>query len=300
VPDRERHYPRRTISWTIVVGGVAVGSVMPSTVFAARPHAGATAADPPPLVAHWDMNEHRRAKILHDVSGNGYDGTIGRRVIRSGTNHRFTPIAYGVKQNGRVDVVPDAAGLDPGDAPFSVRVTFKWPGNYDNNLIQKGQGSPAGGMFKMKTTVPAAGQPPGYLKCLFRGSIGDSQVESYAAPRVDDGKWHTVLCRRTTTHTVMRLDGTVVDTNPKDPGTISNDWPIAIGGDTSCASSECNFWWGRIGDVRWSVQARESRVNVADRVHGHGTKLGDYHDHLVGRREDDQEPQRAYRYVSFR
>lgn len=205
--------------------------------------------------AHWTMNE-KHTSVLRDATGHGYTGTIGRHVVLDGATHRYLPIARGIKQNGRIDVVPDNNRLDPGARSFSVRVRFLWNQNSDNNLIQKGQGSPVGGLFKMKTTVESAGQPPGQLKCLFRGDIGDSQVESYGHHRLDNGKWHVVLCGRNAHGTYMRIDGQPVDHNPKQPGVISNDWPIAIGGNTYCPPDfgyECNYWWGRIGDITWNI-----------------------------------------------
>lgn len=207
--------------------------------------------------AHWRMDENR-GTVLRD-SAHNHDGMIGRKVITNGAVHRFTKAPRNTYVPGRIDLVPDSDVLDPGNDPFAVTVTFTWPEGSDNNLIQKGQGSPAGGLFKMKTTVRGMDppQPPGHIKCLFRGSTGDSQVESYSGPRLDDGKWHTVTCRRTSIGTVMAVDGKQVDSNGNDPGVISNDWPIAIGGNSSCADGvvlECNYWHGRIGDIKWDVR----------------------------------------------
>lgn len=208
------------------------------------------------IVANWGMNESHNGTVLHDYTGHGYDGTRGDQVIVNGSSHRFTPVPRGVVVDGRLDTVPDSDGLDPGGHKFTVKTRFKWPRDHDNNLVQKGQGSPAGGMFKMKTAVLGEGNPKGGIKCLFRGSIGDSQVESWSNPKVgrlDDGAWHTIVCQRTRNGTSMTVDGVLADTNPKAPGVISNDWPVSIGGNTSCASSECNYWWGRIDYVRWFI-----------------------------------------------
>lgn len=203
--------------------------------------------------AHWSMNEHR-GTVLHDVTGHGFKGSIGHKVGLDGSAHRFSRTGK-TYVPGRIDRVPDYGRLDPGTHPFSVQVRFLWQGGNDRNLIQKGQGSPAGGLFKMKTTVPSLGQPEGHIKCLFRGSTSDSQVESYSGHRLDDGTWHTVLCRRTRTGTVMAVDGKQVDANGNDPGVISNDWPIAIGGNSECDAEGliCNYWSGRVADIKWKV-----------------------------------------------
>jgi hypothetical protein len=206
-------------------------------------------------VAAWEMNEHKHATTLHDAVGN-LDGHVGSRTTPSGTFHSFPREDKDGVYPQHVDTVPDNPALDPGNDDFAVEVRFTWPKTNDKNLIQKGQGDPAGGMFNMKTTVPAAGQPEGYIKCLFRGDAGDSQVESYAAPKLNDGAWHTVRCQRTSAGTAMWVDGTKVDTNDNDSGVISNDWPIAIGGNTVCEDTPtenniCNYWFGTIGYVRW-------------------------------------------------
>jgi hypothetical protein len=209
-------------------------------------------------VALWEMNEHTHAWYLHDSSGNGLRGHIGQRSTPTNRAYIHFPITQRDKvYPGQVSVVPDNYALDPGDSDFLVRAKFRWNGRrHDINLVQKGQGSPVGGLFKMKTTVPSLGQPKGHLKCLFRGSLGDSQVESYSHRRVDDGRWHVVGCGRDANGTYMSIDGNVVDRNPKDPGTISNDWPVAIGGNTYCTDTAtennvCNYWLGDIGFVRW-------------------------------------------------
>jgi hypothetical protein len=215
------------------------------------------------LLARWEMNENPQQTVLRDASGHHIVGTIGRRVTPTSQRYHFFR-----KENKQgfypkhVDRVPDQDALDLGQKGFAVIVRFQWYRGNDMNLVQKGQGSPAGGLFKVKTSVPGAGQPPGYLKCLFRGqdpntgAFTDSQVESYNAPRSDDGQWHVLRCERLDTGgTRMWLDGVIVDTNDKDPGFISNDWPITIGGngpckDTPTQNNQCNYWHGRIGYVR--------------------------------------------------
>ena len=209
-------------------------------------------------IASWELNERPAASLLHDGTGHGFTGHIGKRVTPTKrTYHHFPREARDAVKPQHVDVVPDSSGLDPGTADFSVVVRFRWSNNRnDMNFVQKGQGSPAGGMFKVKTSVPGAGQPPGGVKCLFRGSVGDSQVESYPthAPLNDD-QWHQLQCSRTTHGTVMRIDGDVVDINHKQPGLIANSWPVAIGGNTYCNDTmtdqnQCNYFWGAIDYVR--------------------------------------------------
>ncbi len=224
--------------------------------FVLSPLTSSSAGDGAYFLARWEMNEHQHATVLRDASGNGFAGHIGRKVEPTKQSyHHFPRTPLDTVLPAHIDKVPDQPGLDPGFADFGVAVKFRWLGGNDRNLVQKGQGSPAGGMFKMKTSVPSQGQPEGHIKCLFRGSAGDSQVESYAHRRLDDGRWHTVRCERRTDDTAMFVDGVLVDTNTNDSGNIDNDWPISIGGNSFCEDTPteenvCNYWHGDIGFVR--------------------------------------------------
>ena len=216
-------------------------------------------------VAAWEMNEHTDQVNLRDATGNHFSGIIGGRVTPTDRRyHNFPKEPRDTVVPQHIDLVQDYDGLDPGFGDFMVQVSFKWDNDrHDMNLVQKGQGSPAGGLFKMKTSVPSEGQPKGGIKCLFRGSTGDSQVESWGARhggikpgRLNDGKWHSVECSRDVNGTVMFVDGVFVDQNTNQPGEIDNDWPISIGGNTYCRDTptqenQCNYWWGKIGRVRW-------------------------------------------------
>lgn len=206
-------------------------------------------------IASWEMNERPNAVILRDSTGNGFSGHIGMRVSPSGSNHVFPREDRQESFPQHIDKIADNDYLDPSFSDFAVAVRFKWDNKrHDMNLVQKGQGSPVGGLFKMKTTIPVLGQPKGHVKCLFRGSNGDSQVNSYETGyRLNDGTWHVVECERTIQGTLMFVDNVLVDINEHGPGEISNNWPIAIGGNSYCDRPDlmCNYFWGKIDYVRW-------------------------------------------------
>ena len=199
--------------------------------------------------AAWEMNE-RIPQVLKDSTGNGFVGEIGDRVTLNKKYHSFPREKRDAFRPEHIDRVYYSPELNPGTADFAVSVRFRWPNKrHDMNLVQKGQGNPEGGLFKMKTSV--GNQPDGAIKCLFRGSEGDSQVESYGYAALNDGKWHHVRCERTVAGSSMFIDGNFVDNNPKLVGDITNDWPITIGGNIKCSQYICNYWWGQIGYVRW-------------------------------------------------
>jgi hypothetical protein len=202
-------------------------------------------------IAKWEMNEGVNATVLRD-SANNFDGHIGKRVTPNGRYHYFRQELRQDVKPQHIDYVPDNDYLDPSFSNFAVVVRFKWNNNrHDMNLVQKGQGNPASGLFKMKTSV--GNQPDGHIKCLFRGEVRDSQVESYGSGKLNDGEWHTVQCERTSQGTTMLVDDRVVDQNFNQPGSISNNYPIAIGGNSYCSKSnlDCNYFWGKIDYVRW-------------------------------------------------
>lgn len=229
---------RKSSVASLVIGAGLLGFALPA-------HAGDTWYH----VAAWEMNEKAGATVLHD-SANSFDGVIGDRITTNGSYQSFPREDRQGFFPQHIDRIPDNDSLDPGFGDFAVVARFKWGNDrHDINIVQKGQGSPAGGMFKMKTSLKR--QAIGGIKCLFRGSTGDSQVESYPTfGPLNDNDWHTVKCVRDNNGTTMFVDGTFVDLNTKQPGEISNDWPITIGGNIKCQNYLCNYWWGQLDYVR--------------------------------------------------
>ena len=202
-------------------------------------------------VGFWGMNESQRPTLL-DGSTNHLTGHIGDKVGINGHTHVYSRTSRDAVLPQHVDTVPDSDLLDPGTDPFTVTARVKFGAQRDRNIVQKGQGDPDGGLFKMKLAVKAP-HPMGGVWCLFRGVNADSTVNSYSIPSLADKTWHVVTCGRTVNGTFMRVDGKVVDRNSNDPGSISNTWPLAIGGNSACDGTVdrfCNYLAGRIDYVR--------------------------------------------------
>ena len=234
-------------------------AVLPALVFSGSAMASATTSATTTATATptwqtigwWRMNETSGSQLV-DSSGYALNGLIGGAVQLNGRYHSLVMSGYIERSDEEaVDIVANSEQLNPRNDDFSVTAQIWWDPRRNRNIVQKGQGSPAGGMFKMKSSV-RSWEPLGGVKCLFRGSRGDSTVNSYSIPSLADQRWHTVTCLRTDAGTEMRVDGVTVDQNPRQPGWISNNWPLAIGGNTYCEGGEnlCNFWVGRIGFVR--------------------------------------------------
>lgn len=205
-------------------------------------------ADSARTVALWTMDESAGSRTMYDSSGNGLDGTIGREVgtavqTDGARGYRFdrlepdTPPAH----PRHLVVVPDYADLDPGDREYQVTVRLRTRDQF-GNIIQKGQATVSGGSYKLQI-------PGGKVQCWFRGSAGSVLV---TAPRpINDGRWHTVQCWRTRDGVSLAIDGTRVAGRWGATGTISNNWPLSIGGKISCDQVDvgCDYFAGDIDRV---------------------------------------------------
>jgi hypothetical protein len=221
---------------------VAAGAAVLATTTWAQAAAGTP-------VAVWEMNEAAGSTVMLDSSGNGFDGRIGTEVIIGGvvdgaTAYRFprlkpnTPPAH----PEHLITVPDNDALDPGTRDYAVTVRIRTTANF-GNIIQKGQSGAKGGYFKFQN-------PNGIVQCLFRGSTGSIAVGS-GSP-VNDGLWHTIRCERTSTGVTMTVDGVLAGRRNGPTGSISNTWPLSIGGKVKCDQIEvtCDYYAGLIDRIQ--------------------------------------------------
>jgi hypothetical protein len=222
--------------WIVTLAASAVLAA-PSPAEAAARHA----------IAIWDMNESSGARTMYDSSGHDLHGRIGREVGRGAGGYRFdrlepdTPPA----RPGHLVIVPDDRELDPGDRDYAITVRLRTRDHF-GNIIQKGQATVSGGSYKMQI-------PNGYAQCWFRGSAGAVLV---AAPRsINDGRWHTVRCERTRQGVALSIDGRMVAGRYGWTGSISNSWPISIGGKTDCDQIDvgCDYFAGDLDYVTVEV-----------------------------------------------
>jgi Laminin G domain len=202
-------------------------------------------------VAVWQMNEPSSSRRMVDSSGNGISGTIGSHVgvgtalSGGGTGYRFP---YRQPNRPPADpqhlvVVQHNARLNPGTGAFAVEVRLRTTHAF-GNVIQKGQSASPGGYWKFE-------QPNGKISCLFRGSSGSSTASS-GTVRVNDGRWHTVRCERTSSSVVMQVDGVVTGRNSNATGSIANTKPLTIAGKLSCdqINSTCDYFVGDIDYIK--------------------------------------------------
>ncbi|NES28197.1 PKD domain-containing protein [Micromonospora terminaliae] len=226
--------------------GVAALLVATGVTLGAAP-AEATATR---TVAFWSMDEPAGATVLKDSSGNGRNGTIGDEVVTGAlyagaTGHRFA-VHVPTDQEyvpGHVNVVPHSTDLNPDAGDFSFTIRYRTTRSF-GNILQKGQGSTAGGYWKFEA-------PGGTPKCLFRGGDGASRT-GYTNVSIADGQWHTVTCNRTSTYVEMYVDGVRTSRLTGPTGTIANNWQLSIGGKSVCDGVKvtCDYFGGDIDYVK--------------------------------------------------
>jgi hypothetical protein len=207
-------------------------------------------------LATYPMNE-THGTVAHDTSGHHYNGTIGTDVTLNGRYYAFpfgSHFSYHPHHIVRIDY-PDA--LNPGWRTYRItwrfRIDGKIKGEFSPNYVQKGQGSPEGGMYKLRATS-------GRVICLFRGSAGDATAATPRGLDFRDGKWHTASCTRYNgahPRVAVRVDGRTYQITRKPTGLIANTWPVAIAGNSDCipntVTKHCNYFRGDIDYMRFSV-----------------------------------------------
>ena len=185
-----------------------------------------------------------------DLGPSGLTGSVGEGVetgvARDGAiAYRFPDVAPNdppVRPEHLV-TVDDSPGLDPDDGVFAVTLRFRTTSS-PSNIAQKGQRSSDGGYWKVE-------QDDGIVRCLFMDDQGRG-VSAYSTGRIDDGGWHTVLCRRTPDDVTMWVDGGPAVRAAGTTGTIANSWPLTIGGKARCDQKwvGCDYFSGDVDGLR--------------------------------------------------
>jgi hypothetical protein len=200
------------------------------------------------VIADWEMNEPPGATTMTDSSGSGLNGSIGSAVVTGVVTDGA--VGYRWPSENRWNtahperlITVNSSSLNPGTADFTVIMRFYTGSTGDQNIIQKGQAKTSGGMWK----IPLFG---GKVGCNFLGVAHRSAVWSNQI--VADNKWHTIRCDRRTTGVTLTLDGGTPKTNHNWTGSISNTWPLAIGGKPKCdggVTVGCDYFVGRIDSI---------------------------------------------------
>jgi hypothetical protein len=177
-------------------------------------------------------------------------GAVGRAV-------RF-------RWNGRPSAATVRSGsfFNPGVAQFAVGVTLKArsvpaTGGYSPNVVQKGLFGDRG-QWKMEL-VPRSGHT--VARCRFSGTRGHRSVLDHTATALDNGRWHTVVCWRTTSALGIRVDGKNSSVQGR-VGSISSVRPLRVASKTAHADVTDQFQ-GTIDCVTYVQGTRPARLASA-------------------------------------
>lgn len=119
---------------------------------------------------------------------------------------------------------PDRKAWDPGRRDFRFGVKVKIPkaqATRHMNAFQKGYHKQAGGQWKIQLDQ-------GLPSCVVRGDVDRILVRG--ADSVTDGRWHRLVCWRTSEHGVrLFVDGKLVADKDAPTGRVANGAPLRIG-----------------------------------------------------------------------
>jgi hypothetical protein len=152
--------------------------------------------------------------------------------------------------------------FNPARAEFAVGVTLKAHavpafGGYSPNVVQKGLFDDRG-QWKMELIHKRSGT---VARCRFSGTAGHHSVIDRTRTRLNDQRWHNVICWRTTSQLGIRVDGATTHLNGT-VGTIANHRPLRVAAKTYTSGITDQFQ-GDIDCVAY-VQGRHSlRLAVA-------------------------------------
>jgi len=203
-------------------------------------------------VAFWRFNEAAGASVAIDSGPNRLNADVGGGVrtgqdFNPGTGYVFPAISESPPPHpDHLVTLADNNLLDPGTGNFAVKVRIRTTQD-GGNIVQKGQSGSPGGYWKVEAHL-------GVVTCLFRSGDGRQSTAS-SLRRLDDGRWHTIYCKRTPSEVRMRVDGVHTDTRFNSTGNVSNDKHLMIGGKLYCDQSSvgCDYFFGDIGFVKISA-----------------------------------------------
>jgi hypothetical protein len=202
------------------------------------------------LAGVWAFDEPAEERTAADLGPESLAGTVGHGVmtgaVASGaTGYRFPDVAPNdppVRPEHLV-TIDDHPRLDPDDGVFAVTLRFRTTSS-PSNIAQKGQHDSGGGYWKVE-------QDDGIVSCLFLDG-GGRGVTASSTRRVDDGAWHTVLCRRTPDDVTLYVDCVRTAHVSGTTGRIANTSPLTIGGKSRCDQKwvGCDYFSGDVDVVR--------------------------------------------------
>ncbi|MEX1264239.1 MAG: LamG-like jellyroll fold domain-containing protein [Actinomycetota bacterium] len=171
-------------------------------------------------VALWHMDESSGQMI--DSSSSGNDGTLSN-VTRVSPGYNGGGRAYSFNGSNSKVTVPNDSSLNPGSQTVTLKAHVKFSsrpsstvGDYD--LVRKQ--SNTAGTYKMEILIT------GKAFCRFSGTGGGISIT--AGPDLSDNRWHTIVCRKTSSSVRLTVDGASFSKNGN-VGSISSSIVLVLG-----------------------------------------------------------------------
>lgn len=197
-------------------------------------------------VAVWHLDETSGASATDAVSGltgSLHNVTVGVPGF-AGSAYRFDG------RSSYVDV-PSSPRLNPGTAPIQftahVRYTVTPPktSTTDYDVLRKGTASDSAQFYKLEIRTDNR------AVCRFVGSkTTKSGILVHAGPRLNDGRWHTITCTKTSTKISLDVDGRTYSKRGR-VGSISNSGPLTMGAKPGRRFTD--FYNGDLDEVSVSI-----------------------------------------------
>lgn len=224
----------RARSWSRTRRVVAATAVTAAAVLTQSPAAHAAAS----TVGLWHFEDS--GSTAADSSGNGNTGTLTNVTTgvtgASGKGFGFTGKPSYVR-------IPSKSSLNPDNTNFKVTVKVNFtvkPSSSvgDYTVIRKALATNPGGSWKIEIAQD------GRALCNYRRT-SSNKVQIVNGPRLNDGKWHTISCAKTSNSVTLTVDGASYSVT-KSIGSIANSDSIIVGAKTTLGEDQ---FQGKIDEI---------------------------------------------------
>jgi hypothetical protein len=187
-------------------------------------------------VALWHMDD--RSGGMADDSGHDYSVTVKNVQFQQ---QGWRGSSFGFSRKPAYVRVGSSTNLNPGTGAYSITVHLRFTDSpsasvQDFDVLRKGLSTTSGGSYKIEVLEN------GRAYCNFRGS---REVSLSGGPDLSDDRWHTVICRRTSSSVQLVVDGATF-TRSGSTGTISNSDAMFIGAKDTAGDDQ---FAGRLDEV---------------------------------------------------
>jgi concanavalin A-like lectin/glucanase superfamily protein len=197
-------------------------------------------------VALWHMDEPSGTTMADSAGTNA--GTLHNVTTGVAGESRT---AYRFDGTDSYVSVPSSSTLNPGTAPITftayVRYTTAPPtgSTMDYDVLRKGTASDSAQFYKLEI------RSDNRAVCRFVGSkTSSSGLLIHTGPRLNDGRWHSLTCKKTSSRIKLIVDGTTYSKTGT-VGSISNSGLLTLGAKPGSPYSD--YYKGDLDEVSVAI-----------------------------------------------